>query len=159
MAITRTPIIDDDGSGTTGTVIDNAWKQEFYNQIDAIVGGAWIQVPFNAANFYASAEGTWTVTAANQNNYAYVTVGPVRLVAIYLSNTGVAGNPVSLNVKFSDNWGPTHMIGQTYPYANNAIATSGFVTNEGAVMKFHRDTLGTPWAAGGVHFSAMLLWY
>jgi hypothetical protein len=35
MAITRTPIIDDDGTGTTGTVIDNAWKTEFYNQIDA----------------------------------------------------------------------------------------------------------------------------
>ena len=35
MPITRTPIIDDDGSGTTGTVIDNAWKQEFYAQIDA----------------------------------------------------------------------------------------------------------------------------
>ena len=35
MPITRTPIIDDDGSGTTGTVIDNAWKQELYGQIDA----------------------------------------------------------------------------------------------------------------------------
>lgn len=35
MPITRTPIIDDDGSGMTGTVLDNAWKQEFYNQIDA----------------------------------------------------------------------------------------------------------------------------
>lgn len=35
MPITRTPIVDDDGSGTTGTVLDNAWKQELYNQIDA----------------------------------------------------------------------------------------------------------------------------
>ena len=35
MAITRTPIIDDDGTGTTGTVIDNAWKTELYGQIDA----------------------------------------------------------------------------------------------------------------------------
>jgi hypothetical protein len=35
MAISRTPIVDDDGSGNTGTVIDNAWKQEFYDQIDA----------------------------------------------------------------------------------------------------------------------------
>jgi len=41
MAITRTPIIDDDGSGETGTSLDNAWKQEFYNQIDgAIATGA-----------------------------------------------------------------------------------------------------------------------
>jgi len=35
MAITRTAITDDDGTGTTGTVVDNAWKQELYNQIDA----------------------------------------------------------------------------------------------------------------------------
>jgi hypothetical protein len=35
--ITRTPIIDDDGSGTTGTTLDNAWKQELYNQIDAVI--------------------------------------------------------------------------------------------------------------------------
>ena len=35
MPITRTPIVDDSGGGTDGTVIDNAWKQELYNQIDA----------------------------------------------------------------------------------------------------------------------------
>src|SRR4029434_10334756 len=37
MAITRTAMVDDDGSGTTGTIINNAWKTEFYNQIDAAV--------------------------------------------------------------------------------------------------------------------------
>jgi hypothetical protein len=42
MAITRTPIINDDGSCTTGTIWDNAWKQELYNQIDAADGdSAW----------------------------------------------------------------------------------------------------------------------
>jgi hypothetical protein len=50
MAITRTPIHDDDGSGTTGTIIDNAWKQELYNQIDAGLA------PVSAAPVY----GTWT---------------------------------------------------------------------------------------------------
>lgn len=34
--ITRTPIVDDDGTGTTGTVLDNAWKQELYDQIDGV---------------------------------------------------------------------------------------------------------------------------
>ena len=38
MAITRTPMIDDDGSGTTGTIINNAWKQELYGQIDGLIG-------------------------------------------------------------------------------------------------------------------------
>jgi len=40
MPITRTPMIDDDGSGTTGTIINNAWKTELYDQIDAGVVGA-----------------------------------------------------------------------------------------------------------------------
>jgi Chaperone of endosialidase len=34
VTITRTPWIDDDGTGTTGTVINNAVKTDLYNQID-----------------------------------------------------------------------------------------------------------------------------
>ena len=41
MAITRTVMVDDDGSGTTGTILNNAWKQELYNQIDGVlIGGS-----------------------------------------------------------------------------------------------------------------------
>lgn len=40
MAITRTPWIDDDGTGTTGTVINNAEKQLLYDQIDAAIAAA-----------------------------------------------------------------------------------------------------------------------
>ena len=57
MAITRTPIVDDDGTGTTGTVIDNAWKTELYNQIDGLAGGVWTDVPFNPANFWSDVTG------------------------------------------------------------------------------------------------------
>jgi hypothetical protein len=35
MPITRTAWVDDDGTGTTGTIINNAEKQALYNQIDA----------------------------------------------------------------------------------------------------------------------------
>lgn len=35
--ITRTAIVDDDGTLTTGTVINNAWKTELYGQIDAVI--------------------------------------------------------------------------------------------------------------------------
>jgi hypothetical protein len=37
MPITRTPMVDDDGTGTTGTIINDAWKQELYDQIDAAI--------------------------------------------------------------------------------------------------------------------------
>ena len=43
MAITRTAMVDDDGSGTTGTIFNNAWKTELYGQIDAaLLGGSGI---------------------------------------------------------------------------------------------------------------------
>jgi len=62
MPITRTPMIDDDGSGTTGTIINNAWKQELYGQIDGIgtpqtafsptdTSGAGLVFVVNAANY------------------------------------------------------------------------------------------------------------
>jgi hypothetical protein len=40
MPITRTNIIDDDGTGQTGTPLNNTWKQELYDQIDAVASGA-----------------------------------------------------------------------------------------------------------------------
>jgi hypothetical protein len=36
MAITRTTWVDDDGTGTTGTIINNAELQKIYNNIDAM---------------------------------------------------------------------------------------------------------------------------
>ena len=49
MAITRTPMIDDDGSGTTGTIINNAWKQELYQQIDSIPLLGWVPIDVSGA--------------------------------------------------------------------------------------------------------------
>src|SRR4051812_26307178 len=37
---TRTSITDDDGTGTTGTVINNAWKSELYGQVDDAINAA-----------------------------------------------------------------------------------------------------------------------
>ena len=39
MPIGRTAIVNDDSTGTTGTILDNAWKQELYDQIDAVSSG------------------------------------------------------------------------------------------------------------------------
>jgi len=73
MAITRTPMVDDDGSGTTGTVINNAWKQELYDQIDASAGGlvygAWTPVDLSGASLVL------VVTAAT-----YVALGRILFV-------------------------------------------------------------------------------
>ncbi|HZD63158.1 MAG TPA: hypothetical protein VE200_10235 [Xanthobacteraceae bacterium] len=87
MAITRTAMIDDDGSGTTGTILNNAWKQELYNQIDAGFG-AWVEVPFNAAN-YTALTGAWTVPAGFQQVLRYCVDAGSRTVRIMF---GCGGN-------------------------------------------------------------------
>lgn len=50
--ITRDADTDDDGSGTTGTIHDNAWKTAFYNRIDAALA-------------ILSATGNWTPADAS----------------------------------------------------------------------------------------------
>jgi hypothetical protein len=92
MPIARTPMVDDDGSGTTGTIINNAWKTELYNQIDGIAATPpnWLAVPHSAANFTAST-GTWTVDAADQVNYSYSMVNANTLVLTFdLRTTSVS---------------------------------------------------------------------
>lgn len=74
MAITRTPWQDDDGSGTTGTVINNAEKTLLYDQIDAAIAplntmGVWLAEPFNAANFSAAGGMIWGVSLVTNNRY------------------------------------------------------------------------------------------
>src|SRR5262245_19773125 len=101
MAITRTPIIDDSGSGQDGTVLDNAWKQQFYDQIDAALATgtitAWIDVPFSAANFLANT-GSWTVEAGDVYTQRYTLIGKTLIYAVAVLNTSVSGGPSQLRV-------------------------------------------------------------
>jgi hypothetical protein len=60
MAITRTPMVDDDGSGQSGTVVNNAWKSELYDQIDGALGPAGaIPAPGAAGNLMTSTGAAW----------------------------------------------------------------------------------------------------
>lgn len=91
MGIIRTPIIDDDGSGRTGTIINNAWKTELYNQIDNGTNIPWNDVPFNAANFTSLTGSTWTVTAGNQIRFAYRRHdNKTMTLQLYVANTVLA---------------------------------------------------------------------
>jgi hypothetical protein len=113
MPITRTPIIDDSGSGTDGTVINNAWKQEFYNQIDAVLvaqtGPPWADIAYSAANFSATGGGTWTVAAGNQTTFIAAFDAAHKIVTVQgnFGNTSVAGTVTALRVTL-----PTSIGGQ-----------------------------------------------
>jgi hypothetical protein len=96
--IIRSSMIDDDGSGTTGTVIDNAWKQELYTQIDAAAAPPWTDIPFNAANFAGDASGTWVVEPTDVQAFGYMMVGRLALLTVMINTSAVTGAPTSLNI-------------------------------------------------------------
>ena len=53
MPITRSTWIDDDGSGQTGTIINNAELQKIYANIDAqVVTGVWTPTDTSGAGLY-----------------------------------------------------------------------------------------------------------
>ena len=100
MAITRTAITDDDGTGTTGTILNNAWKQEFYGQIDATFGTI-VDIPYNAANFTSDA-GTWTVEPTDVQSFWYVKLtNNLVFLSFSIFSSSVTGTPFQLRIKHS----------------------------------------------------------
>jgi hypothetical protein len=149
MAITRTAMIDDDGSGTTGTIINNAWKTELYNQIDSVVAGAsgaWVDVVFNAGYFTTPTAGaTWVVSAAT---YHYALIGKVVNLSLSIPTSTVTGAPVRFNVVLP--LVPNRTAGVTYWYRVGSLEGAGIAfLNPGVTyMDFLRDVVGQPFPAG-----------
>jgi hypothetical protein len=115
MAITRTPIVDDNGTGTTGTVIDNAWKQEFYNQIDAALLGSVSALLSYSPGWRSSSGGQPSISNGTLLG-RYTTIGSLVWVNILLvvgSTTSVGGG------------GWIFSLPPGLPYASNAINGAG----------------------------------
>ena len=160
MAITRTPIIDDDGTGTTGTVINNAWKQELYDQIDAAdAAAAWITIPYSAADFTASGSMTWTVDAGDVVVLRYLTIGKLATLLVDLSNTTVGGTPSThldfhLPVALTPATNLPLMLWVQNP--SGAIGMANIVVS-GRVLQFYRDTSFTAnWTVGTARIAGSL---
>jgi hypothetical protein len=102
VLITRTPIIDDDGSGTTGTGIDNAWKQQFYGQIDAALAALLGHADLNAKVVGNAESGTlhnWAIAGRTRVFHVDWSGSAPLLV------TGIAGGVVGDRISFR-NWTP-----------------------------------------------------
>ncbi|HEX4346389.1 MAG TPA: hypothetical protein VHZ73_02390 [Vicinamibacterales bacterium] len=61
--IARTAITDDSGSGADGTVLDNAWKQELYDQIDDLAAAVEAGVPTPTVPGTSAVATTGNITA------------------------------------------------------------------------------------------------
>jgi hypothetical protein len=145
MPITRTPMIDDDGSGTTGTIINNAWKQELYNQIDAqAVSGPWTPIDGSGAGL------VFTVTGARYWKFdKFVTI----TAQITYPATAVAGLATVAGLPFVN--GPS--LGGLVPIWVHAYiyylapAAAGFTIYHAttAVQQTNANMSGQPvWVAG-----------
>ena len=157
MPITRTPMVDDDGSGTTGTIINNAWKSELYDQIDALAApstgaGAWQAM---AGTFHIQNDlGTALTATILVNRYRRLGGNTVlwQFGANPITLPAVSQNLYLVQMPFAL-LGPT---GASYPVA---LAPSlGYLTfiHAGALSAKRADAAN--WAAGSVvlHFSITL---
>ena len=169
-------MIDDDGSGTTGTVINNAWKQELYNQIDGALAGGWpggtagqlpfpaTQVPSSGANVLADyEEGTFTPAlsfagAAAGLTYAarsgvYVKIGQFVWVSLQVTlsakgtSTGAAQIDTLPFLPMTGPWG-AFQAAWTANAAGLTGPVQGYVFSNGAPTVYL--TMNGPAGLGGV---------
>lgn len=104
MPITRTAMTDDDGSGTTGTILNNAWKQEFYDQIDAfglglpVIYGPWTPIDASGAGL--------TLTVANA---LAAKLGRLVFVTAYVTYPATANGATATLGGLP--WATSHMAG------------------------------------------------
>jgi hypothetical protein len=111
MAITRTPMVDDDGTGLTGTIINNAWKQELYNQIDGAIN------PVAAYGTWQPYSPIWGATASAP------AIGDGSLTGRYT----LIGKTVSFQIKLMTGAGTSYGSGAwTFTLPFQAFAADNF---------------------------------
>jgi hypothetical protein len=99
MAITRTAWTDDDGSGTTGTIVNNAEKTILYNQIDAAdaqATGTWTPTDASGAGLSFSVGGN---VYAKAGNLVFLTVNLTFPVTASAAAVHIGGLPYSCSAQ------------------------------------------------------------
>jgi hypothetical protein len=152
--ITRTAMQDDDGSGTTGTILNNAWKQELYGQIDGLAAAPWIAEPYVASDYLASDGGTWSI-AGGTCSAAYCVIGKILFWDLTLIGWSITGSPITLSRK---PFGGIPIIrqhgGVIWTSPGGTTYTLALVSmTAGSNINFFRDPSGTPWVPlTGTHY-------
>jgi hypothetical protein len=129
MAISRSVWIDDDGTGTTGTIINNAELQKIYNNIDAM-GAPPYQV---IASTDTGTIPQWTPSGFGTRNAVILWTGAAD-ATIQLLKSGIEGQIVTVRNAGS----------AVLRFAQNATPASGFAPFSNSVT-----TASTPVAVGG----------
>lgn len=137
-------ITDDDGSGTTGTVLDDA----LFDSIRDYINNGMTAVSFNAANFTAST-GSWTLVSGDQSTFSYLEIGKLMVVTFDLVTTTVSATPGELRIAIPN--GRTAAIAMpagAFAYNDNATTRgTGMASVAGSTISLFRDLAGLAWSA------------
>ena len=150
MGIIRTGMIDDDGTGTTGTIFNNAWKQELYGQIDSYVQGAWNAKSFLASDWSVPAGSTITITAGNVARDAWLIIGKTVFFDLRLTGVTLGGTAPIQVTRAPYPGGSISKVSSGPLIHNNAGGIGQFVTVVGTPGQINllRDWVGTAWTVG-----------
>jgi hypothetical protein len=128
ITITRTPWIDDDGSGTTGTVINNAEKTALYNQIDAALAQAAALAGGNTFTGTQTINGTLAISGAGPHLFSAAVAGGSVVVSV--RNTAAAAGSIG-EFNIGNDADPRLLVLNTF---SSAFATSSFAWANGAAI-------------------------
>jgi hypothetical protein len=137
-------VTDDDGSGTTGTILDQA----LFNSVRDYIGTAWTSVAYAAGNFTVPG-GTWTVDSGDQTTYAYLNCGKTLFIQFGIATASVSGSPSYLEIAIPG--GFTSASGEQYGvhWYQDGASTNGagliLVPGSGVKFRLYKVDLST-WA-------------
>jgi hypothetical protein len=117
VTITRTAWTDDDGSGTTGTVINNAVKTELYGQIDAVL----------ATVFTSTTELKSTVVTSGLTAVGTITTGVWNAGAITSSGSIKSGAAAAAQ---------TTLDGSSLNARTNSVVSTLYLNDSGGAISF-----------------------
>ena len=145
-------ITDDDGSGTTGTILDNS----LFGQIRDYIGASWTTPTFNAAHYTASGSMTWTVASGDVVVHKYVVIGKTVHWHLVITATTVGGT-ASTGLRVALPAGLT-LVGANrgvYWYIDKTTEGFGGYVMNSSYVEFFKSNSGTTWDNTAVNQTAI----
>lgn len=141
-------IIDDDGTGTSGTVLNKA----LFDEVKGYIGTAWAPITGYTLTAAGGSGGSWAFVSATL--LSSEDPGQKRVFVDMFLNATVTGGPDKLNIAFpatmptsaATNGGPVHYFG---PASGTGYWQTIAGTKQIIIL---RDIGGTPWVAGSYYF-------
>jgi len=149
MAITRTIMVDDDGSGTTGTILNNAWLQTIYDQIDAIgTQVPWTPIDVSGAGLTFSSAVGYSVRSGRAVLFWVSVVFPATSNG---ASVQIGGLPVTAGLIHGGGY-TTFGLGCSVHVPT--AATSFYLVSPAGVTRTNAEMSGSNWIGAGQYLSA-----